>query len=311
VGVADVSGRALVTVQGADRAKFLHNLCSNDVLRLKPGEGCEAFLLNAKGRIVGHVFIYSTSMEGEEALVLDSAPGQGDRLVAHLDRYIIREKVVLQNETELFGQLLLAGSEAAKLLVALGCRPPQETLENHPVQIAGSPAVLRRSGLAGSDSFSVVCRRAQVEEVAGVLQCAGAIPCGATAVEAVRIEAGVPLYGADISEDNLPQEVDRNQQAISFTKGCYLGQETVARIDALGHVNRTLVGLRLDGNQLPAPGCELKAGDSVVGAVTSAAFSPRFGKTVALGYVRQGQNQPGVRLWSPVGEAEVVALPMR
>jgi folate-binding protein YgfZ len=182
---------------------------------------------------------------------------------------------------------------------------------NHRAEIAGAPVWVRRSGLLGPDAWSVVCLRAQKDEVARALYDAGAAPCGAAAVEVVRIEAGVPLYGADITEDNLPQEVNRNDQAISFTKGCYLGQETVARIDALGHVNRTLVGLKFTRGAAPDPGCELTAGETAVGRVTSVAFSPRLGAAVALGYVRQGHNQPGARLASVCGEAEVVALPMR
>lgn len=304
VGVADVSDRSFVELVGADRAKFLHNLCSNDVLRLAPGQGCEALLLNAKGRVVGHVFVYCSP----EALVLDSAPGQSEKLLTHLDRYIIREKVELKDESERFAQLLLAGPQAGELLGGLGAEAPQVWLAHGPAEIAGQPVFVRRSGLTGPDAFTVVCFRPQQEEVLQSLTGAGAVRCGAEAVEAVRIEAGMPQYGTDATEDNLPQELDRNDRAISFTKGCYLGQETVARIDALGHVNRTLVGLRLAGSEAPAAGAELKAGDLVVGRITSAAFSPKFGG-VALGYVRRGHNHPGARLTTATGEAEVVALP--
>jgi folate-binding protein YgfZ len=165
--------------------------------------------------------------------------------------------------------------------------------------------------LTGPDAFSLVGPRGQQDAVLSALESAGAIRCGAAAVQAARIESGIPLYGVDITEDNLPQEIDRNAHAISFTKGCYLGQETVARIDALGHVNRTLVGLRFTGNAIPEPGCELKAGETIVGRVTSAAWSPSHGGAIALGYVRQGHNQPGARLDSTAREAEVVSLPMR
>jgi folate-binding Fe-S cluster repair protein YgfZ len=115
-GVADVSDRTFVELTGADRAKFLHNLCSNEILRLTPGRGCEALLLNAKGRVVGHVFVYGS----EDSLILDSSPGQGEKLVSHLDRYIIREKVELRDCTAEMSQLLLAGPQAATLLETLG-----------------------------------------------------------------------------------------------------------------------------------------------------------------------------------------------
>lgn len=307
VGLADVSDRAYVELDGADRVKFLHNLCSNDVLRLAPGQGCEAYLLNAKGKVVGHVFVYCS----QDTLVLDSSSGQAEKLVAHLDRYIIREKVTLADRTAEFAQLLLAGPHAVALLEQRGCAPPQDLLAHGKAEIAGQPVFLRRSGLTGPQAFSVICAADQKDAVAHALQDAGAVPCGAAAVTAARIEAGLPLYGTDITDDQLPQEVDRNDRAISFTKGCYLGQETVARIDALGHVNRTLVGLRFSGDHVPEPACELHGGETVVGRVTSAAWSPAPGGAVALGYVRQGHNRPGQRLTSPAGEAEVVALPMR
>jgi folate-binding protein YgfZ len=125
-----------------------------------------------------------------------------------------------------------------------------------------------------------------------------------------RIEAGTPLFGQDITEKNLPQEVARDALAISFTKGCYLGQETVARIDALGHVNQTLCGLRFAGPDSPPPGTELTIDDKVVAHVTSAAFSPRLGGPLALGYVRRGHTLPGTAFTSSRGPASVVKLPL-
>jgi folate-binding protein YgfZ len=136
---------------------------------------------------------------------------------------------------------------------------------------------------------------------------AGAVNCDAAAFDAVRIEAGWPLFGRDITPENLPQEVDRDAYAISFKKGCYLGQETVARIDAMGHVNRKLRRLKFAGDAAPAPGTALLAGDKHVGEVTSAAISPNFGAPLALGYVRRGHNEPGTRLISSAGEVEVLA----
>jgi folate-binding protein YgfZ len=132
------------------------------------------------------------------------------------------------------------------------------------------------------------------------------VACGQDAFEAARIEQGFPLFGQDISDKNLPQEVGRDKLAISFVKGCYLGQETVARIDALGHVNRKLARLRFSGPAVPGPGTELRAGEQVVGEVTSASWSPRLRSPVALGYVRTAHLSPGTRLTSSCGEAEVM-----
>ncbi len=311
-GAVDASGRAFLEMTGADRAKFLHNLSSNDILRLTPGDGCEALLLNAKGRIVGHVFVYCT----EDSLILDASPGQNQKLLAHLDRYIIREKVTLHDRTADMGQWLLAGPRAQAVLESLGLEAPQAVLGhvrtklNRP-DLADVLLFLRRSGLLGAATWTLLAPRDKHQALAESLQNAGVVLCGPEAAEAVRIEAGVPQYDRDISEDNLPQELNRTDRAISFTKGCYLGQETVARIDALGHVNRTLAGLRFAGSVIPEAGCELSgASDAVMGRVTSAAFSPRVGGAVALGYVRQGHNLPGSKLSSSAGDAEVVPLPM-
>ena len=125
----------------------------------------------------------------------------------------------------------------------------------------------------------------------------GLIPLGTMAFESLRIEAGWPVFGRDIDESNLPQEVGRTERAISFTKGCYLGQETVARIDALGHVNRHLVGLLIpsERDSLP-PGAKISKGDKVLGQITSSAHSLALGHSIALGYVRRGSERPGTEL---------------
>jgi folate-binding protein YgfZ len=120
----------------------------------------------------------------------------------------------------------------------------------------------------------------------------------------------MPSYGVDFNEENLPQEVGRDSEAISFTKGCYLGQETVARIDALGHVNQRLASVRFFGTDVPAVGTELTRGGRIVGSVTSAAISPKLGAPIALAMVRREGNSPGARLSSAAGECEVVALPV-
>ena len=162
-----------------------------------------------------------------------------------------------------------------------------------------------------SGAYLVIVPAEQLPGVWRTLREAGLRPCGQRALELLRIEAGWPRYGRDLSEDNLPQEVGRDRLAISFTKGCYLGQETVARIDSRGHVNRLLTGLVFASPEVPKSGMELRAGSAVVGEVTSAAFSPTRNAAVALGYVRRGHNEPGSVLESAAGSATVVSLPMR
>ncbi len=151
---------------------------------------------------------------------------------------------------------------------------------------------------------------ADMPRVGQELLAAGAVECGEAAFQALRIEAGTPLFGVDFNADNLPQEVGRDELAISFTKGCYLGQETVARIDALGHVNQSLVGVRFAGQIVPPAGLELTSGEDSAGRVTSASYSPRLESPLALAMVRRPWISPGTRLESAAGPCEVVDLPV-
>lgn len=306
VGLVDLVDRTQIEITGSDRAKFLHNLCTNAVRELPAGSGCEAFLLNAKGHIVGYVNLFA----GEQSLVLETAAGQSARLMAHLDRYIIREDVQLHDRTTQWAEVLVAGDQVETLLTDQCLPVPKERLEHAAATIAGHEAWVRRVDWVGPQGFAVAMLREALEDVANHLIQAGAIRCEAAVFETRRIEQGTPIFGREISEENLPQEVDRDRQAIHFTKGCYLGQETVARIDALGHVNRLLRGIGFAGSQIPPVGTELIAAGKPVGVVTSSCWSPRLKTPLALAYVRRGHHEPGSKLEGAGGVAEVIALPL-
>lgn len=262
--MVDVSDRTKLELRGADRVKFLNSFCTNDIKRLQSGDSCEAFVCNVKGHVLAHIQVLCR----DDALWLDTVPGQGERLAAHLDRYLIREDVQIVDRTADFAAFIVTGEEADGFRVGVAPHARLLWLEK-----GDAPTGIR---------------------------------CSREALEIVRIERGFPWYGTDISDENLPQEVDRNQQAISFTKGCYLGQETVARIDALGHVNKTLCQITFAGNAVPAAAVELSSGDKVVGHVTSAAWSPKHSAPLALAYIRRGSNEPGRKLSSSAGDATVL-----
>lgn len=310
-GMVDLSGRTQLELTGEDRAAFLHNFCTNSVRNLAVGGGTEAFILDAKGHVLGHVFVFC----GPSSIIVDTVPGQSDRLASHLDRYIIREKVEIHDRTDQWGAILIAGPRAAALLESLAINVPAERFAHAESSLVGTAVFLRRIDLVGADSWILACRREDVAPLVAALSNAGAIPADIPAFESARLESGTPLFDRDITDKNLPQEVNRDVQAISFTKGCYLGQETVARIDALGHVNRVLVGVRFDASEAPPAGTEIHAADATtpaaaIGAVTSAAYSPRLQSALALAYLRRGSTQAGTKLTSVVGAAEVVALPL-
>jgi folate-binding protein YgfZ len=287
-GVVDLSNdRSRVELLGPDRVAFLQNFCTNDIRGLPEDRACEAFLLNAKG----HVLFYVNVWAGRESLIVEAGAGRGEALVKHLDKYLIREKVTLHDRSAEWGELLVVGPRA------------EEQVRDLPPGLSGFP-----SSWTAMPNQVVVGPRHELDDWRSRVVAAGVRACGVAALEALRIEARFPIDGIDVTEKNLAQEVDRIEQTISFKKGCYLGQETVARLDALGHVNKTLVGLTFSEagrERVPPAGLELTAGGQAVGQVTSSAFSPRLGTAVALGYVKQGHNMPGTRLDSSHGPVVV------
>jgi len=280
--LVDLDSWSSISVTGADRQPFLHNFCTNEVKRLVTGAACEAFFTNVKGKIVGHGVI---SCRDDETVVVGT-PGLGSRLVEHLDRYVIREDVSLRDTTAERSYLLVVGSA-----------------EDQTPFPAISWDIVGRS-----DSKLFEIRPSEKSEIVNGFITDGFVIAGLPVFEAARIEAGTPLFGVDFNEENFPQEVGRDREAISFTKGCYLGQETVARIDALGHVNQQLVRARFFGSEVPANGAVLTREGRSVGRITSAAFSPTLEAAIALAMVRREANSPGTRLKSPIGECEVAIL---
>jgi folate-binding protein YgfZ len=296
-GVVDLADWASLTLTGADRQAFLHNFCTNDIKRLVPGQSCEAFFTNVKGKILGHGLVTCRS----EELVVIGVPGQVPRLLEHLDRYVIREDVQLRDSTSERHFLLLAGTGRAHeyFSQSLACSTPPAI-----------PARFFSWKLISDNSGLVELSPQEPTSMLAAFGGHGLMLVGPPAFHAVRIEFGTPLFGIDFDEGSFPQEVGRDSQAISFTKGCYLGQETVARIDALGHVNQHLVGARFSAEEPPKTGTELIHAGRTVGHVTSATYSPRLKAPLALAMLRREQAAPGSRLDSAAGPCEVVSLPV-
>ena len=307
-GLVDLGRRTQIEVAGADRATWLHNLTTNEIRKLSPGSGCESFLTTVQGKTLAHVFVFATP----ESLVIDTVPEQADTILAHLDHYLISERVTLADRTGDWAERLLSGPDAERMLrETAGAELPQQRLAHSAATLAGRTVWLRHVDLAGPAGFLVSGHADDMAATAEVLVERGACRCGRPAFEAARIEWGFPQFGADMGANNFPQEVARDALAISFVKGCYLGQETVARIDALGHVNKTLGGVRFFGTTIPGSELELTSDGKPAGSVTSATYSPALEAPLALAYLRRGANTPGTRLTSIAGDAEVVALPVR
>jgi len=283
--LASLPGRTQIELSGADRATFLQALTTNHIKALEPGQGCETFLCNVQGKTIGHGFLFCTP----ETLIFDTTPKQASGLLQHLDRYLFREKVVLRDRSDDWVEFVLAGPRAMTVLEQCGVAAiPAARCEHVAAKIAGFDVSLRRVDYVSGDCFLLSTDASHADTLISALTLAGAVSVSGMALDAARIAAGTPLFGVDITADNLPQEVARNQLAISFVKGCYLGQETVARLDALGHVNRLLVRLRFPGSStVPAAGMELGRDGKVVGHVTSSAWSESLQAPIALAYLRR------------------------
>lgn len=310
VGFIDRSDRPRLRIGGPDRAKFLHNLTTNEVKRLPVGEGREAFVTSTQGKTLGYV----TLLACDDAILLQTDPGGLEHVLPHLTKYGVFDEVELDDVTSSTFEFHLAGPHVEELVGKVGVQPPAGGELRHTLTRLGSADVrVVRESPTGRPGLTLIGPCEFAEAVAERLRAEGQALAIAeispSEFEVLRIEAGTPRFGADVTAENLPQEVARDDRAINFVKGCYLGQETVARIDALGHVNKLLVGLRIPEGPPPAPGSPVEAADGKrVGAVTSSAFSPGWGHAIALAYVRTSHNAPGTPLRVGAGDSAVSAV---
>ena len=296
-GLLERAERATLEVRGADAAEFLQGQVTNDVEALKPGQGCYAAMLNPKGRVVADMRILRVS---PDRLLLDTESAAHEAVLRDLRMYKIGRQVEVA-DTPGRSVLSMIGPRAEAVIEsALGSRVPEE---EHAFEEPADGAVAVRTNVG----IDVIADEHQVQPLRERLLAAGSFPVSLEAAEILRIETGRPRHGLDMSEDNLPAEAGIVERSVSFTKGCYVGQEPVARMHYKGHPNRHLRGLRLSG---PArPGAVLTAAGKEVGKVTSAALSPALGP-IALALVRR-EVEPGdeVAVGDGASTAKVVELP--
>jgi folate-binding protein YgfZ len=363
-GVIDLSFRSRICLTGADRVRFLHGQITNDVKKLRVGEGCYSAITTAKGKMESDMNIFALADE----LLLDFEPGLTEKISQRLEKFIVADDVQIVDVSPHYGLLSVRGPKAVDAINVLGLfgwgERPREPLT--PVTPDGSrgrsphqfPAKqfgsLKISDATLGEIYLInharldVCRsrgdETQIEKksepphvvsynfgfdlfvpnnslgvVADKLIAAakqiGGRAVGWTAFETARIEAGIPRFGADMDETNIPLECGIESRAIVYNKGCYIGQEVINRIHSVGHVNRELRGLRLadDLKTLPRLGDKLFHAGKEVGYMTSAVKSPTLNANIALGYVRREANQTRneLTLRTPAGEspAKIVELP--
>jgi aminomethyltransferase len=275
----DLSARGRILVLGEDRKRLLHAMSTNHIEQLAPGQGSYAFFLTAQGRIIADAYILCR----EEDLLLLVEPETRELLYQHLDRYIIADDVTLQDVSADFCEIGLEGPEAAAWLAGQGAPAPASEGE----WAAWNDAIVVRASYTGAPGWRIIAPAGRREALM-----AGMPVATLEEAETVRLEHGKPRYGADITERNLVQETGL-MHAVSFNKGCYLGQEIVERVRSRGHVNKLLAALRVEADAPPPRGAEISADGKPAGEITSAAWSPAEQCVRALGYIRAEAIKPG------------------
>ena len=295
-GLIDRSERGKLALSGAEAKSFLQGQVSNDVESLSPGSGCYSAFLTPKGKMLGDLRI----LDADGELLLDTERVALQALFDMVRRYSVGHRVELHKRTVERGLLSLVGPRAREVAGA-GALPAVE-YSHAAATLAGRPVRL----IVTDEGVDVLCDAADRPVVVDALREAGAVDVDEAAAEVLRVERGRPRYGIDLDDTVIPQEAGLNERAVSFTKGCYVGQETVARLHYKGKPNRHLRGLRLSA---PAePGAPLLHEDREVGRLASAVASPRLGP-IGLALVRR-EAPPGSTV--AVGDsatAEVVELP--
>jgi tRNA-modifying protein YgfZ len=295
-GLLDLSARGRIGARGRDRARLLHNLTSNEVKKMTPGMGSYAFLLSAKGRIEADLYLWCFA----EHFLIDTEPQLREKATQHIRRYIIADQVELEDVTAQTAAIGVEGPGAAAAVAQLSAPIPSDY-----AHVAWGDRTVAGITATGQPGVRIYCVASEAAGIVRRLEAAGAKRALPEDARVVRIENGKPRYGEDIRETSLPQETQQ-MHAISFNKGCYLGQEIVERIRAQGHVNKKLVRLEVDGAEPLAAGTKLKVGDADAGEITSSALSPQSGKVAAMAYVRTAFAEGGMVLRAGEVEAHVV-----
>jgi folate-binding protein YgfZ len=309
VALFDTNWHLVLAVAGRDRVRYLHAITSNNVQTLESGQGILALLLNPQGRILAELEIYAQP----EKLLLLSHASLRERTVATLKKYVIGSQVEIDDLTDRMGSMAVEGPEAAAVVeeacgVLLGDLAEMSMQE---VTVAGIPcSLIRRSHFGGTGAEFITSRgalRALWLALLARVRAHGGGPIGVAALNALRLEAKVPWFPADFNDAMIPHEAALESTHISFNKGCYTGQEIVERVRTRGHVNRKRVSLKFSTAMPPTSGTKLRAQGAEIGSVTSAAFSPKAGTPIGMGYVRKEQFAPGSIVEFDGGTAEVTS----
>ena len=297
VGLLDHCDRTLLRFTGEDRVSFLQGMVSNDVNKLRPGQGMFAVFADINGKILADTKLFCT----DDSFFVELWEPLKDKIQTHLQRYLIADEVEIADLTGNCGILSLQGPKSTQLLEALlGSQVlPDNELSHGELQIDAHRCRVARTTHTGESGFDLWISVSDLPVIAALIQEKGRAFStqwiGTEAQEILRVEAGIPRYGVDMDDENLVLETNLDH-AVNFDKGCYLGQEVIERIHSRGHVNKKLVGMVLEGEGPAQRGDRIQAETKEVGRVTSSVLSPLLNRPVALGYVHKDYVNPGTPL---------------
>ena len=302
------AGRILLT--GADRRSYLQGLLTNDIEALTPGTGCYAAMLTAQGRMMTDMRV----LELGDAVLLSLPLHVTAAIREHLDRFIFSEDVQVEDVTASRAEIGIYGPTAADLLVKIGAEGdvPSRVFAITRVRMVGVESVLIGSDEPGVPGYDVLIDAGDAEPVIAALLASGAVRVSEADAETVRIESGRPRFGVDMDTDTIPLEAGLEERAISRSKGCYVGQEVIVRVQdrGQGRVAKRLVGLTFDaGASVPAAGSRILSGEREIGRVTSATWSPALSRPIALGYAHRDFVEPHTPVAVDGRAGVVAALP--
>ncbi|MGH7398974.1 MAG: YgfZ/GcvT domain-containing protein [Candidatus Rokuibacteriota bacterium] len=309
VALFDRSVLGKVSVTGRDRLPFLQGMLTNDVKGLQPGQGVPAAFLDVHGKVMALLVVYAAA----DRALIELPASLTEKTLQTLDRYLISEKASFEAVDDAFAILSLQGPAARGLLEGLAAGTLDLPSYSHvETTIAGAPVRLVNRAEGPAAGFHCWVPAEHAVAVRSAFEAAGAVPAGAETLDVLRVEAGQPWYLRDVDDSVILPET-RLDPLVSYTKGCYIGQEVVARVKYRGHVNRALSGLVIEGERVPDQGAPVTAEGKEIGRVTSAVRSIALGRPIALGYVRREHFEPGtaVTVGDGAGEqpARVTALP--
>jgi folate-binding protein YgfZ len=307
VAIFDTGWHAALTFRGPDRARYLNAILTNNILALTEGRGTLALLLNPQGHILFELEVYALG----DGFVGRTHASARQRAFTELDKYIIMDDVRLEDLTDQVGSFAIEGPRAAAIVqqatgLALGDLPD---LAIRDLVVERVPCHFLRRSHFGQPGAELIARRERLpslwQKLLTAVRAHGGEPIGMTALNALRLEAGIPWFPADFNDTMIPQEAAIESTHVSFTKGCYTGQEIVERVRSRGHVNRRRVGLKFSTSEPPSPGTKLRSAVEEAGVITSSAFSPAESAAIGMGYIRREYTIPGHTLEFAGGTAIV------